>query len=77
MVLHPHPRVCTADSPPSSCLLPPCLNLTIMLGVLLFTEKEAYLLSPVLKVKVVQSCLTLCGPMDYTAHRIFQASIPE
>ena len=29
------------------------------------------------KVKVVQSCLTLCDPMDYTVHRIIQARIPE
>ena len=48
MVLHPHPCVCTADSPPSSRLLPPAwIPLTVTLGVLLFTEKEIYLLSPV------------------------------
>ena len=29
------------------------------------------------KVKVVQSCLTLCDPMDYTLHRILQARILE
>ena len=23
------------------------------------------------KVKVAQSCLTLCNPMDYTVHEIF------
>ena len=28
-----------------------------------------------LKVKVSQSCLTLCDPMDYTVHGIFQARI--
>ena len=27
------------------------------------------------KVKVAQSCPTLCNPMHYTAHRIFQARI--
>ena len=27
------------------------------------------------KVKVAQSCPTLCDPMDYTVHRIFQARI--
>ena len=26
-------------------------------------------------VKVTQSCLTLCDPMDYTVHQIFQARI--
>ena len=29
------------------------------------------------KVKVVQSCLTLCHPMDYTVHGILQARILE
>ena len=29
------------------------------------------------KVKVAQSCLTLCDPMDYTAHGILQARILE
>ena len=28
-------------------------------------------------VKVVQSCLTLCNPMDYTVHGILQARILE
>ena len=29
------------------------------------------------KVKVIQSCLTLCDPMDYIVHGIFQARILE
>ena len=29
------------------------------------------------KVKVALSCLTLCDPMDYTVHGIFQARILE
>ena len=29
------------------------------------------------KVKVAQSCLTLCDPMDYTVHGILQARILE
>ena len=29
------------------------------------------------KVKVTQSCLTLCDPMDYTAHGMLQARILE
>ena len=29
------------------------------------------------EVKVVQSCPTLCEPMDYTVHGICQARIPE
>ena len=30
-----------------------------------------------MKVKVAQSCLTLCNPMDYTDHGILQATILE
>ena len=30
-----------------------------------------------IKVKVTQSCLTLCDPMDYTVHGILQATILE
>ena len=30
-----------------------------------------------LKVKVTQSCLTLCNPMDYTVYRILQARALE
>ena len=29
------------------------------------------------KVKVAQSCLTLCDPIDYTVHGILQARILE
>ena len=36
----------------------------------------SYLFIP-LKVKVAQSCLTLCNPMDYTAHGVLQAKILE
>ena len=30
-----------------------------------------------IKVKIAQSCLTLCDPMDYTVHGILQARILE
>ena len=30
-----------------------------------------------MKVKVAQSCLTLCNPMDFTVHGILQARILE
>ena len=30
-----------------------------------------------MKVKVSQSCLTLCDPMDYTVHGILQARVLE
>ena len=33
--------------------------------------------APKVKVKVAQSCLTLCNPMDYTVHGILQARILE
>ena len=29
------------------------------------------------KVKVTQSCLTLCDPMDYTVHGMLQARLQE
>ena len=29
------------------------------------------------EVKGIQSCPTLCNPMDYTVHGILQAKIPE
>ena len=35
------------------------------------------LLQDILKVKVAQSCLTLCNPMNHTVHRILQAGILE
>ena len=31
----------------------------------------------IMKVKVAQSCLILCNPMDYTVHGILQARILE
>ena len=31
--------------------------------------------SRMMKVKAIQSCLTLCDPMDYTAYGILQARI--
>ena len=37
---------------------------------ILFQDSEA-------KVKVAQSCSTLCDPMDFTAHGILQARILE
>ena len=35
------------------------------------------LCSSKVKVKVIQSCPTLCNPMDYTVHGIFQSRILE
>ena len=36
-----------------------------------------YVYESEVKVKVAQSCLTLCIPMDYTVHGILQARILE
>ena len=38
---------------------------------------EGEMVSRNLKVKVAQSCLTLCNPVDYTVHGILQARILE
>ena len=54
-----------------------------MLPFLRITRKaeQMFLLTDTLvtsmKVKVAQSCLTLCSPMDYTVHGILQARILE
>ena len=47
-----------------------------------FTEspgkpKKVFIISFSVKVKVAQSCLTLCDPMDYTVHGILEARILE
>ena len=41
--------------------------------VALFTETLDTFDKQFLKVKVVQSCLTLCDPVDYIIHGILQA----
>ena len=43
----------------------------------LMAESEEELKMLLMKVKVTQSCLTLCDPMDYTVHGILQARILE
>ena len=40
-------------------------------------EKERKIERKKVKVKVAQSCPTLCNPMDYTVHGILQARIQE
>ena len=40
-------------------------------------QKQIPHLASKVKVKVAQSCLTLCDPMDYTVHGILQARILE
>ena len=40
-------------------------------------EVHTQTLEKKVKVKVAQSCLTLCDPMDYTVHGILQARILE
>ena len=48
----------------------------VLVCVLLNTDVSPYAESKV-KVKVTQSCPTLCNPMDYTIHGILQAKILE
>ena len=63
--------------------IPPVVNSNVRLGVffLLFKVEHAlvelhhYALK--VKVKVAQSFPTLCKPMEYTAHGILQARLPE
>ena len=43
----------------------------------IFTNSEVFMLLMKVKVKVTQSCPTLCDPMDYTVHGILQARILE
>ena len=38
--------------------------------MLMYSLSIFYISGTVLKVKFVQSCLTLCDPMDYTVHGI-------
>ena len=38
---------------------------------------ESWTIKKVETVKVAQSCLTLCNPMDYTVHGVLQARILE
>ena len=46
------------------------------LRLLKFIECQLYV-NHILKVKVSQSCPTLCDPMNYTVHGILQARISE
>ena len=46
-------------------------------GALSKENRAGFFLYPFLKVKAPQSCPTLCDPMDYTVHGIFQARILE
>ena len=55
-----------------------CIFLGIHYIIFLFPDALIDIYYPEkVKVKVVQSCLTLCDPMDYTAHEILQARILE
>ena len=46
-------------------------------GKKVFQETRVAHLRLKVKVKVVQLCLTLCDPLDFTVHGIFQAKILE
>ena len=50
----------------------------IVIVAVVVNSKSCFKLQPqelIMKVKVTQSCLTLCHPMDYTVHGILQARI--
>ena len=49
----------------------------IMRGKIVSLFQNLRLVAAKVKVKVTQSCPTLCDPMDYTVHEILHASILE
>ena len=52
----------------------------IVIVAVVVNSKSCFKLQPqelIMKVKVTQSCLTLCHPMDYTVHGILQARMLE
>ena len=56
------------------------VTILLLFYVLVFWLRGMWDLSSLkseVKVKVAQSCLTLCDPMDYTVHGILQARILE
>ena len=53
------------------------LSCLILFGSVLMTRSCADLMYVSSKVKVAQSCLTRCDPMDYIVHGILQARILE
>jgi len=62
----------------SSCLAPRVLwTQLILLNTYQMSTLVEELIMKGMKVKVTQSCLTLCDPMDYTVHEILQAKILE
>ena len=50
---------------------------SIITDKFLFWDYKGILVKVIVKVKVTQSCPTLCDPMDYTVHGILQARILE
>ena len=62
---------------PNSGMGKEALALRTFLHLALFTFSCGCSLISLMKVKVTQSCLTLCNPMNYTVHGILQARILE
>ena len=50
---------------------------SVMQGKIVSLFQNLRLVAAEVKVKVTQSCPTLCNPMDYTVHGILQARILE
>ena len=62
----------------SSCLATRVLwTQLILLNIYQMSTLVEELIMKGMKVKVTQSCLTLCDPVDYTVHEILQAKILE
>ena len=53
----------------------PSSSLLVKQGI--FTNSEVFMLLMKVKVKVTQSCPTLCDPMDYTVRGVLQTRILE
>ena len=62
---------------PNSGMGKEALALRTFLHLTLFTFSCGCSLISLMKVKVAQSCLTLCNPMNHTVHGILQARILE
>ena len=66
----------TLDSP-LDCKEIKAVKFWIFIGRADAEAKAPMFCPPAMKVKVAQSCPTLCDPMDYTIHGILQARILE
>ena len=59
------------------CAVSLCTRVALLKSRVFIRQHVIRLLPRFVKMKVAQLCLTLCDPMDYTAHGILQARILE